>query len=194
MRYFMRDFEKKIEELQNRQFGAVNELHSERTKQILQALADEYGEEVLDTASSIEIDYISLMTWHLKRTADLIQALRQRFGDEVFEKIMERERKNRRENGSQTAKECGGNTLQDIIPYFGGEKNIVKRSEQGCLLRTQYCGLAKAAGMSDFVYQLHCCNDLCFVEGFNHLLGCEVQKSLLHGDDCCEHFIFEKEK
>ena len=51
----------------------------------------------------------------------------------------------------------------------------------------------KDACVEKFVYQLHCCNDPCFVEGFNSHLGCEVRKSLLNDDEYCEHYIYIKD-
>lgn len=185
--------QKKITELQYAKFGAIHELHTSRTANFLDELVEHLGEEVLQVAGQVEVDYQDLMLWHLKRTADLLNQLGKKFGPEVFDIIMKKERESRIESGKEISQKCEENLIEDIIPYFGGEQNVVEKSKDHCVIRTKYCALANAVkdtNIEEFVYHLHCCNDPSFVEGFNSNLGCEVRRSLLNGDEYCEHYIY----
>lgn len=187
--------QKKISELQYGKFGAIHEFHTSRTANILNELIEHFGEEVLQVAGQVEVDFQGLMQWHLKRTADLLNQLEKKFGSEVFDIVMKKERECREESGKEISQKCEENLIEDIIPYFGGEQNVVEKCKDDCVIRTKYCVLANAAkdaNIEEFVYHLHCCNDPSFVEGFNPNLGCEVRKSLLNGDEYCEHHIYIK--
>lgn len=160
-------------------------------------LAEQLGDEVLQVASQVDVDYQGLIRWHLIRMIELIEQLQKKFGPEVIDIILAKERAERINNGIEMAEQSVKNTIEDIIPYFGGNQNVIERSEQHCLIHTKYCALANAAkdaGIEELIYQLHCCSDPFFVEGFNNELKCEVRKSLLHGDDYCEHYIYKDNK
>ena len=191
----MSEVNSKILELQNNKFGALHNFHTERTASIINELADRFGEAVIHVVEQMEIDKKGLISWHLKRTAELVEKLQESFGPEVVDIIKLKEGEDRRKNGLEMAQSTGGNTIADIIPYFGGEQNVIDRSSDSVLIQTQFCPLADSAremGIENLIYSLHCCSDHFFVEGFNPELGCEVQKSMLNGDNFCEHYIYKK--
>ena len=52
--------------------------------------------------------------------------------------------------------------------------------------------LAKEVNAEDWGYILYCCDDPNIVEGFNPEMDLKRTKTLMQGDDCCDHFYCMK--
>ncbi len=53
--------------------------------------------------------------------------------------------------------------------------------------------LAKEIGATDWLYHHTCSADPFIVEGFNPKIGFKRKKTLMQGDECCDHFYFIKD-
>lgn len=186
-----------IREIQKNQFGGLHDFHTERTASMLEALQDEFGDEIVKVLEDIDIDKYGLYRWHLERTLSIIDTLSEKIGSEVVDSVIKRQETLRREQGTILANELSKNTLDDIIPFFtgGNIENIIEKSDTDVLIKTTGCLVGRVAydiNKGEEIYALHCNTDKDFVEGFNSKLGCEVVKTLIEGNDCCIHRIYIK--
>lgn len=188
---------KTVLELQKEQFGFLHEYHCKRTEGIIEALQAKLGDEVIEILEKVDIDRYGLYRWHLERTITMLNTLEDKFGPKVMDIVLEYEISNQMENGMNSAKDLGKNSLEDIIPYFTGGNNdrIIEKNENEVLIKTTGCLSGKIVSELDkcnMLYNLHCGLDKYFVEGFNNELGCKIIKTIMKGDDCCLHKIYKK--
>lgn len=189
---------KSVYELQERLFGGLHAFHTERTAALVEALQEEFGEEVLGILEKTGADKYGLYRWHMERTLALIDTLTKKYGPAVMEVVVKKEAATRYEEGRRLAAELGTNKLEDILPFFTGGKpeNVLEKNDKEATVKSTGCLAGRIAcdlNRRETVYALHCGNDKDFVDGFNSSLGCEVVKTLMDGHDCCIHRIYVKE-
>ncbi|EQB90394.1 hypothetical protein J2Z44_003160 [Clostridium punense] len=186
------------EELRELEFAyELHEFQMNRLERIITSLRDRYGDEVFEVYKEIKVSYNELLRWYLIHTFDIVSAMKTRFGGEVLNVIHDAEIEDVVREGKSFAKNCGQNTLNNIIPLFG-EHNLVKeescekallfRQENGCPMSR----ISKEEGLEEVMCRLHCSVDPYLVKGFNENIICEVRKSHLLGDEICEWYIYEK--
>ena len=73
----------------------------------------------------------------------------------------------------------------------------VQDTDEGSQFKVTRCPLAEMArelGAADWGYICFCADDPPMVAGFNPNMGFRRTKTLMHGDDCCDHFYFMKDQ
>ncbi|XMB65922.1 L-2-amino-thiazoline-4-carboxylic acid hydrolase [Mycoplasmatota bacterium zrk1] len=73
----------------------------------------------------------------------------------------------------------------------------VEVTDEGVQMKCTYCPLvdeAKESGGTEIGYSCFCATDPAIVEGFNPNIGFKRTKTLMEGDECCDHFYYLKKK
>ncbi|MFW9849802.1 MAG: L-2-amino-thiazoline-4-carboxylic acid hydrolase [Candidatus Thorarchaeota archaeon] len=103
---------------------------------------------------------------------------------------------------SELARERGSNSIDDLLDTLwksfgsvGGEFTV---SREGGIVQIHAtkCPMAdtyKKLGKQEFGLMFHCSTDPHIVEGFNENMNFEISKTLMAGDDCCNHCYSMKE-
>jgi hypothetical protein len=52
--------------------------------------------------------------------------------------------------------------------------------------------MAREMGVTELMYHHTCCTDECIASAFNPQIGFRRTKTLMQGDDCCDHYYFLK--
>ena len=129
----------------------------------------------------------------------LLEAWDRDYGPEynaiVSEVLAERLRK----NAAVWARENGIVTAEDIVRsmWEGWEEGefTIERREDGIQIYCTKCPHAdayRAIGRSEMGLFLKCCEDPPIVAGINPDVEFRRTKSLMNGDDCCDHFYSDK--
>jgi hypothetical protein len=187
-----------IFKLQEKQFGNMHKFHTERTANMIEAIYEVFGEDVINILEKSDVDFYGLFRWHIERTLSIIDTLKDVYGPTIVDIISKRESFSRYEEGKRLADKLGANALEDIIPFFtGGENtNIIEKNNKMTLLKSSGCLVGRIANeikRNEILYNIHCNCDKDFVKGFNCNLGCEVMQTIMDGHDYCIHKIFQKD-
>jgi predicted ArsR family transcriptional regulator len=91
-------------------------------------------------------------------------------------------------------------TVDDLVnllwePFTEGEFTMEK-TEDGIQIYCTFCPIAdvfKEIGKEEYGFILFCAADPYIVEGFNPALKFRRTKTLMDGDDCCDHYYCVKE-
>jgi hypothetical protein len=133
---------------------------------------------------------------------DDLNALRKRFGPEVETIVKENRAKKIEADWRKIAEEHGRNDIQgikDTLWKWVLDEGIEYEFEdtlEGTQFRVTRCPLAKMAqeiGAANWGYICFCADDPPMVAGFNPKMGFRRTKTLMEGDDYCDHFYFMKE-
>ena len=103
---------------------------------------------------------------------------------------------------SGLAKERGSNSIDDLLDTLwsgfgsiGGEYSVSREGGRVQIYATK-CPMAdtyRKIGMEEFGLMFHCSTDPHIVSGFNENMNFEISKTLMAGDDCCNHCYSMKE-
>ncbi len=131
-----------------------------------------------------------------------LQALRKVFGEQVIE-IISAERGRKVEAQWRTiAREHGRNDIEGLketlwkwVGEVGFEYTFTETAEgtQFCVTKCPLAEMAHALGVPDWGYLCYCADDPHIVAGFNVALGFRRTKTLMEGQDCCDHFYYKRE-
>jgi len=132
------------------------------------------------------------MAWLLKIMGD-------QFGELAYQVFVKARGKEIVSHMSKRAKELGDNSLEafikdqwEVLPAHGYSYTMEKL-ELGYLMKVTKCplyDLAKRQGNTEQMFYLCCEADQYAPEGFNPNIGFKRSKTLMQGDDCCNHFYF----
>ena len=134
---------------------------------------------------------------YVKQQLTLFEALRDKFGSDVAQVVEQ----------SNSASVCqaylagatGEGTIEALINLVWeplrsqGFEFTVTPSEKGVQIQCTACPWARLyrnLGGAEWGYRLYCAVDEPLVEGFNPNIGFKRTKTLMEGDDCCDHLYY----
>jgi predicted ArsR family transcriptional regulator len=136
------------------------------------------------------------------RLVFLLRGLQQRLGDPVVAAVDDTMSGAIRAEWARLAAQNGSNTIGDLIRLLweplraqGFEYTQEQRAD-GVQMRCTRCPMADGAhemNIADWMFRLDCGADEHIVAGFNPKIGFRRTKTLMQGDDCCDHFYYYKE-
>ena len=140
----------------------------------------------------------------VSQASQLLKAMKERFGEEAYDVVWEANRKRVKEHWSKMAEEHGDNSIELLIKHIWEplQNNpdfefTMERTEAGVQFICTKCPIADRAlrlGVGEQVYYFVCKNDFAAAEGVNPNIGFTMTKTLMQGDDCCNHFYYYKDK
>lgn len=139
--------------------------------------------------------------WHTREKIILLDALKDRFGSEVITVVDEVVAKRAQRYGSMIAQREGVSSLADFIRLLwepeqsGGLTFSIEPSMEGVQIYCTACpmyDLACEMNNREWMYHLVCAADPYIATGFNPKIGLRRTKTLMEGDECCNHFYFMK--
>ena len=135
----------------------------------------------------------------------VLQMMKAHFGEEACQVVEKTLGEQAFQHGKKTAEEIGDNSLEAYIKYqlefarlAGDELECtVEETESGFQMKYTKCKMADTAkrlGAADEVFYFSCACDKYGAEGFNPNIGLKLTKTLMQGDECCDHFYYYKDK
>jgi predicted ArsR family transcriptional regulator len=138
----------------------------------------------------------------MQRIAFLLDGLEQRLGAAAVEALDETIAESTREQWAGIAREVEDNGIEGLIQALWeplremGFEFSVERQTDGVQMRCTRCPLSDQAhevGATKWGYHLYCATDPHIVAGFNPRIGFRRSRTLMEGDDCCDHFYYDLE-
>jgi predicted ArsR family transcriptional regulator len=135
------------------------------------------------------------------RIAAILDWLEGDLGDAVAESIDRMVARDMHAEWSQLAEKEGSNTIDDLVHLLWepmqemGVAYTVEKTDEGVQMHVTQCPFADFARETDnakWAYRLYCASDPHIVTGFNPQIGFRRTKTLVEGDDCCDHFYSMK--
>ena len=129
--------------------------------------------------------------------------MKERFGEEAYQVLVQERSEGIRSQFSKIAAERGDNSIEALIKYLcepmlaDGLEYTLEQTESGFQMNCTKCPIydnAKLHGITEQMFYMVCANDPFMAEGFNPNIGFKRTKTLMQGDDCCDHFYYYKDK
>jgi len=137
-------------------------------------------------------------------TSWLLKIMKERFGEEVYEVFTKENGKKCHAVWKKKAAEVGDNSIESLIKHLWGNSPredglefTTEKTESGYQMRCTKCptyDYAKQHGITEEMFYIICEGDPYFAEGFNPNIGFKRTKTLMQGDDCCDHFYYYKDQ
>jgi hypothetical protein len=133
----------------------------------------------------------------------VVNLLKKRFGEEVYQVLVDSYCEGNRERFRKYAEEAGDVSIESFLKYQWeplsemGFEYTMEKTEEGFQVYCTKCPPAEQAirnGTTELNFHMCCGGDQFNVEGFNSNIGFTRTKTLMQGDDCCDHFYFYKDK
>lgn len=143
-----------------------------------------------------------LNTFHTKDKVDLLEALRQRFGDEVITIVEKVEAEKARRQWSKAAEQEENTGINDLIRLLWeplrakGFEYTTEKVEGGVQMKCTKCPIADLAGRlgaEKWLFHHTCKTDPFIAAAFNPRIGLKRTKTIMEGDEYCDHFYYLKE-
>lgn len=140
--------------------------------------------------------------YHSTEMAKLIRAFKERFGMEAYQVVRKLNGEGKISEWKAIAGQNGDNSIESLLkllwePLRGqGFDYEIEKTDLGFQIKCTRCAfydLAKYCGFTDEAFYMFCEGDPYIAEGFNSRIGFERTKTLMQGDDCCNHFYYYKE-
>jgi predicted ArsR family transcriptional regulator len=134
---------------------------------------------------------------------DDLNGLREVFGKRVEEIVKANRAKKIEREWRQIAEAHGRNDIQGMKDTLWkrvleeGIEYDVSDTEEGTQFKVTRCPLAEMArelGAEDWGFICYCADDPPIVAGFNPDMGFRRTKTLMQGDDYCDHFYYMRKK
>jgi len=132
----------------------------------------------------------------------LIEKYVREYGREADQTVLEIIAEETQYAWSELAKERGSNSIDDLLDTLwksfgsiGGDYNVSREGGKVQIYATK-CPMAdtyRTIGKEEFGLMFHCSTDPHIVAGFNESMKFEISKTLMAGDDCCNHSYSMKE-
>jgi predicted ArsR family transcriptional regulator len=138
----------------------------------------------------------SMLAWQLK-------IMKEHFGEEVYQVLVKAIGEGIRSQWSKKAEEDRDNSIEALIKLLWeplrehGFEYTQEEAEIGFQMNCTKCPhyeLAKRHGITEQMFYMVCEGDHFIAEGFNPNIGFKRTKTLMQGDDCCDHFYYYKDK
>ena len=131
----------------------------------------------------------------------LLKLMKEHFGEEVYQVFVEEKSDGIRRRWSKIAEEHGDNSIESLIkliwdPLPQDFEYTMEKTEAGFQFKCTKCPVADKAlrlGIGEQMYYAICKNDFAAAEGFNPNIGFTMTKTLMQGDDCCNHLYYYHE-
>lgn len=138
---------------------------------------------------------------YVKQQIAILDGLREHFGPGVMAVVERAHAGHALQPYLMTAREKGMSTIGDFINLVWeplrvhGYEFTVERSERCVQVTCTVCPLAalyRQMGGAEWGYRLYCAIDGLLVERFNGGIGFRRTKTLMEGNDCCDHSYYDK--
>jgi predicted ArsR family transcriptional regulator len=135
----------------------------------------------------------------MQRMTFLLDGLEKRLGSEAVDAVSETIAEATREQWAGIAQEARDNRIEDLVQALWeplremGFEFTVEQQKDGVQMRCTRCPLSDQAHeveATKWGYHLYCATDPHIVAGFNPQIGFRRTKTLMEGDDCCDHFYY----
>ncbi len=145
---------------------ALNKFHTRDKIDLLNALKEKFGENVVDVVEQVECQK-ALHAW---------QNIASQYTDHSIEALIQ--------------------LLWEPLRSKGFEFTLKKNHEgvQMYCTKCPIYDLAKELDALEWMYHHTCLADPYIAEGFNPNIGLKRSMTLMQGDACCDHFYYYKEK
>jgi len=135
------------------------------------------------------------------KEGNIIKAMKERFGEEAYDVIMEINNARVKKAWRKKAEEHGDNSIESLIKLLWETlpqnfEYTMEKTDAGVQFKCTKCPTADRAlrlGVGEYMYYVICKNDWAVAEGFNPNIGFTMTKTLMQGDDCCNHFYYYKD-
>ena len=133
----------------------------------------------------------------------VLKIMKEHFGEEAYDIFVKAQRESHRSNFSKMAEEGGDNSIEAFMKILfelnreQASEYTVEKTESGFQLNVTNCWpykIAKRHGIMEQLFLTCCSCEQFFAEGFNPNIGLTRTKTLMQGDDCCNHFFYYKDK
>jgi predicted ArsR family transcriptional regulator len=157
-------------------------------------IANEQNESLFQAVKEVHIIYV-------KQQINLLNALKERYGPEVGQVVEEANSQEICKTFREIAKQTGKNSIKDLINVLWqplkskGYKFTMEETDDGFQMNCTACpyvNLYKGLGGENWGFQLYCAADENLVAAFNPEIGFKRTKTLMQGDECCDHFYYYK--
>jgi predicted ArsR family transcriptional regulator len=139
---------------------------------------------------------------HTEHLVFVLRGLEKKLGPQVVEAYDEVAGAAIRQEWHMYAEKEGSNTIEDLILLLWeplraqGFEYTMEERDGGVQMHCTRCPhaiLAQSINASDWLYHLYCGSDPHIVAGFNPNIEFRRTKTLVQGDDCCDHFYKYKD-
>ncbi len=140
---------------------------------------------------------------HCMEMAKLIRAFRERFGDAACQVVERLNGDAARAQWREIAERSEDHSIEALIALLWeplkaqGFAYDVERTDAGYQMRCTRCAfydMARYCGITEEAFYMFCAGDPYIAEGFNPNIGLKRTKTLMQGQDCCDHLYYYKEK
>jgi len=142
-----------------------------------------------------------LNQFHTQDKIDLLNALKDKFGEDVIEIIEKVECEKAQLEWQHIASQTEDNSIEALIRLFWeplrakGFEYTSEIQTNGIQMRCTKCPafeLAKEINATEWLYHHTCSVDQFIASGFNPKIGFKRTKTLMQGDDYCDHYYYIK--
>ena len=147
-----------------------------------------------------EAQMAALRRDHLMEKIGMLKAMRKRFGDEALKTAEAVEGENVLRKWQAIARESEKSGIEDLIKVLWepmriqmGLEYTCEKTPDGFQMRCTKCPFANLASDWDAqeeIFSLICSCDPVIAESFNPDIALRRTKTLVQGDECCDHFYF----
>jgi hypothetical protein len=145
-----------------------------------------------------EFTYSSFYTDRYSELIGVLKALENELGKEKLIAVLKKNTSKKwLKRGQEQAKEIGDNSLAAYVKQFRPPSyqnvlthEIVEDTDTAFQIKVTECIWAKTfidAGMEEYGYAHICYGDYSWAKGFNPNMKMERDKTLMQGNDCCNH-------
>lgn len=144
----------------------------------------------------------TLKKQHTMRLFWLLNGIKARLGDPVVDAVNATVAEGVTAEWQGIAARESGNTIEDLIRLLWeplrtqGFEFTYEQTDEGFQMHCTACphaALAQELDAADWMFALTCACDEHIVAGFNPAMGFRRTKTLIEGDDCCDHFYYYKD-
>jgi len=146
---------------------------------------------------------------HFLEIGKLIRAMKEKFGEEAYQVAEKYFGELALSRWKEKAEKSESNSIESLVeqlceplrswePVPGSTFDYkAEKTESGVQLKCTRCNcydLAKYLGITEEAYYIFCITDPYIVKGFNPDIGFKRTKTLMQGDDYCDHCYYYKNK
>jgi predicted ArsR family transcriptional regulator len=135
--------------------------------------------------------------------AKLLRIMKNHFGEEAYRAVVQGNGEGVIKQWKKKAEQAGDNSIESLIKLLWeplrayGFEYTMEETKTGIQMNCTKCwshDFAVRKKITEEMFYLACETDPFIVEGFNPNIGFTRTKSLMQGDDCCNHFYYYKNK
>ncbi len=133
---------------------------------------------------------------YVKQQISLLNALKAKYGPGVVNVVQDTNTREVCQVYRAMAEQSGRNSIDDLVAVLWeplrskGYVFTAEKTEDGvqiCCTACPFASLYRAMGGEEWGYALFCAADEELTRAFNEKIGFKRSKTLMQGDDCCDH-------